>query len=154
MEHLVAAVGIGPRHSLAQAPGAVLFEGDPLLFLALEAVAGAAAEAATTIGPDFIRPDLAESNARHAFGRMPNRPDAVARRRKTGQRTVRENVEQLCDPAASSNTARLPSPPRRRRRTVEDLIANTPGDGIVTGPRYRQREGFRRGQGALRRDGL
>ncbi len=34
------------------------------------------------------------------------RPDAVARRRKTGQRTARENIDDLCDPAASSSTAR------------------------------------------------
>ncbi len=83
--------------------------------------------------PDFIRPDLAESNARHAFSLDENRPDAVARRRKTNQRTARENVAQLVDPGSFIEYGALAFAAQRRRRTVEDLIQNTPGDGIITG---------------------
>jgi len=133
MEHLVAASVSGRVHSLAHAPGTVLFEGDPLLYLTPEAVAGTDDVETAKADPDYIRPDLAESNARHAFGLDVNRPDAVARRRKTGQRTARENVEQLCDPGSFIEYGALAFAAQRRRRTVEDLIANTPGDGIVTG---------------------
>ena len=46
---------------------------------------------------DDVRPDLAEVQERHEVGLDAARPDAVARRRKTGQHTARENIEELCD---------------------------------------------------------
>ncbi len=111
----------------------MVFEGDPLLFLAPQEVAGSDEMLAVQADPDVIRPDLAESNARHAFGYDANRPEAVARRRTTNQRTVRENIEQLCDPGSFIEYGALAFAAQRRRRELDDLIANTPGDGIVTG---------------------
>ncbi len=133
MEHIVGAAVSGRVQSLAAVPGAVLFEGDALLFLTPEDVAGAGESAAATRDPDDIRPDLAEANARHAFGFDENRPDAVARRRKTKQRTARENLAQLCDEGSFIEYGALAFAAQRRRRSMEDLIANTPGDGIITG---------------------
>jgi len=133
MEHLVAAAVSGRVHSVAHKPGEVLFEGDALLFLMPEEVAGGEAQAEAARDPDFIRPDLKESLDRHAFGYDANRPEAVARRRKTRQRTVRENVEQLCDPGSFIEYGALAFAAQRRRREMDDLIRNTPGDGIVTG---------------------
>ncbi len=133
MEHLVGAAISGRVHSLAHAPGTVLFEGDALLFLSPEEVASEAQDTHTVVDPDFIRPDLAESNARHAFSLDENRPDAVARRRKTNQRTARENLEQLCDPGSFIEYGALAFAAQRRRRELSDLIKNTPGDGIITG---------------------
>src|SRR5262249_1858238 len=69
----------------------------------------------------------------HAFSLDENRPDAVARRRKTNQRTARENLDQLCDPGSFIEYGALAFAAQRRRRTVEDLIKSTPGDGIITG---------------------
>jgi acetyl/propionyl-CoA carboxylase alpha subunit len=133
MEHLVGAAISGRVHSVAGAVGQVLFEGDALLFIVPERVAGEKDADAAVADPDFIRPDLAESNARHAFSLDENRPDAVARRRKTNQRTARENVAQLVDPGSFIEYGALAFAAQRRRRTVEDLIQNTPGDGIITG---------------------
>src|SRR3569832_176091 len=133
MEHLVGAAVSGRVHSLAHAPGTVLFEGDALLYLTPEDVAGEDAGAAKTADPDFIRPDLAESNTRHAFGYDANRPEAVARRRKTNQRTARENVDQLVDPGSFIEYGAFAFAAQRRRRELDDLIKNTPGDGIITG---------------------
>jgi acetyl/propionyl-CoA carboxylase alpha subunit len=133
MEHLVAASASGRVHSLAAVPGTVLFEGDAMLFLSPEDVAGDDAEEHTIVDPEFIRPDLAEANARHAYGFDDNRPSAVARRRKTGQRTARENVDQLCDPGSFIEYGALAFAAQRRRRDLQDLIENTPGDGIITG---------------------
>jgi acetyl/propionyl-CoA carboxylase alpha subunit len=133
MEHLVAAAVSGRVHSLAHKPGTVLFEGEALLYLTPEEVAGTDANLTQKADPDFIRPDLAESNKRHAFGYDENRPDAVARRRKTNQRTTRENVEQLCDPGSFIEYGALAFAAQRRRRELDDLIKNTPGDGIITG---------------------
>ena len=49
---------------------------------------------------DAIRPDLAEVLDRQAMTLDEARPEAVARRRKTDQRTARENVDDLCDPGS------------------------------------------------------
>ena len=133
MEHLVGAAVSGRVHSIAGAPGTVLAEGEPFLFLVPEDVSAAGEAARETYDPDFIRADLAESNARHAFSLDENRPDAVARRRKTNQRTARENLDQLCDPGSFIEYGAMAFAAQRRRRTLEDLIKNTPGDGIITG---------------------
>lgn len=132
MEHVVVAAQSGRVQTIAAAAGDVLMEGAPLLFLTPEDVAGGtAAEAAAD--PSVIRPDLAESNARHAFGFDDNRPEAVARRRKTNQRTARENLADLVDPGSFIEYGALAFAAQKRRRTLEDLIKNTPGDGIITG---------------------
>ena len=80
-----------------------------------------------------IRPDLAEVLDRHAVGLDAARPDAVERRRRTGQRTARENVDDLVDPGTFVEYGPLVIAAQRRRRTVEDLIARTPADGLVAG---------------------
>jgi acetyl-CoA carboxylase carboxyltransferase component len=82
---------------------------------------------------DQVRRDLEEVHERHAIGLDAARPDAVARRRKTGQRTARENIEDLCDPGTFVEFGPLVIAAQRRRRTIDDLIRNTPADGLVTG---------------------
>jgi acetyl/propionyl-CoA carboxylase alpha subunit/acetyl-CoA carboxylase carboxyltransferase component len=133
MEHLVEAGISGRIHSVAAAAGAVLMEGDPLLFIAPEEVGDRETAAEAAVDPDTIRPDLAESNTRHGFGLDENRPEAVARRRKTGQRTVRENLADLLDEGSFIEYGALAFAAQRKRRGLDDLIKNTPGDGIVTG---------------------
>ncbi len=61
------------------------------------------------------------------------RPDAVAKRHNKGQRTARENVEDLCDADSFSEYGGLAIAAQRSRRSEEDLIRNTPADGIITG---------------------
>jgi acetyl-CoA carboxylase carboxyltransferase component len=133
MEHLVGAAVSGRVHSVAAAPGDVLSEGGALLFLVPEDIDDVAQEVKSTIDPERIRPDLAEAIARHAFGLDHNRPEATARRRKTNQRTARENVADLVDPGSFIEYGALAFAAQKRRRTLDDLIQNTPGDGIITG---------------------
>src|SRR5207244_6241620 len=80
-----------------------------------------------------VRPDLAEVERRHEQTRDRARPDAVARRRKSGQRTARENVEDLCDPGTFVEYGPLVIAAQRRRRSVEELIERTPADGLLAG---------------------
>ncbi len=103
---------------------------------------------------DFIRPDLAAvlSAAQGALDAA--RPPAVARRRKTGQRTVRENVDDLLDPGSFVEYGSLVVAARRKRHSLEKLIEQTPADGMVMGLGPRQRRALRRRGRALRRDGL
>ena len=82
---------------------------------------------------DHIRPDLAELIERHAITLDENRPASVERRRKTNQRTARENVADLVDDGSFVEYGSLAIAAQRRRRKVDDLIRNTPADGLISG---------------------
>ncbi|UJA21106.1 biotin carboxylase [Thermoleophilia bacterium SCSIO 60948] len=73
---------------------------------------------------------LAERRAKLADGA---RPDAVERRHARGGRTARENVADLVDPGSFVEYGGLAVAAQRGRRSVEELEARTPGDGIVCG---------------------
>ncbi len=133
MEHVIQAPVSGIVRGIAVAQGDTVPEGCALVFLE-EAEVGAAVAARTSgVDLEYIRPDLAEVVERHALTLDAARPEAVARRRKTGQRTARENIEDLCDPDSFVEYGALAIAAQRRRRTVEDLIKNTPADGFITG---------------------
>ena len=79
-----------------------------------------------------MRADLKEVIERHSKSLDEQRPEAVARRRGTNQRTVRENIKDLCDEHLIEYGA-LAVAGQRQRRTMEDLIIRTPADGVITG---------------------
>jgi acetyl-CoA carboxylase carboxyltransferase component len=79
------------------------------------------------------RADLALVRERHEVGLDAARPDAVARRRATGQRTARENLADLVDEGSFVEYGPLVLAAQRRRRSVEDLIERSPADGLVGG---------------------
>src|SRR5690606_20026220 len=70
---------------------------------------------------------------RHGAGLDDARPSAVARRRDVGRRTARENVADLVDPGSFVEFGPLMVAAQRRRRSIDDLRANTPADGLVGG---------------------
>ena len=133
MEHVIEANVSGILRALAVSPGDTVFENAPLAFIEEANVGGGAAEKESERDLDYIRPDLAELYARRKFTTDEARPDAVAKRRKTGQRTTRENIEDLCDPGSFTEFASLVVAGRLRRNTMEELIARAPGDGLVMG---------------------
>jgi acetyl/propionyl-CoA carboxylase alpha subunit/acetyl-CoA carboxylase carboxyltransferase component len=133
MEHVVEAQAAGVVRQFTVTPGDTVFEGHPLAFLEPSGEAADAAAAATAIDLDLIRPDLAEVIERHRLTLDAARPEAVARRRRTGQRTARENLDDLFDPGSFSEFGAMAIAAQRRRRSLEDLRANTPADGIVVG---------------------
>ena len=133
MEHLVLAQTGGRVLKIAATPGQTVAEGQPLLFLEPVEMDAAIATDAAAEDLDTIRPDLAEVITRHRFTLDEARPEAVARRRKTGHRTARENIDDLVDPGSFLEYGALAIAAQKRRRTTEDLIANTPADGLITG---------------------
>ena len=133
MEHIVAAEQSGiVKEVLVQAEGMVA-AGDPLVLLESAVHDEGPAEDPAEISTDEIRPDLVEVNERHAFGLDENRPEAVAKRRKTGQRTARENVADLVDEGTFVEYGALVIAAQRRRRPIDELIQRTPADGMVAG---------------------
>ena len=103
MEHVISADHSGTIRRVTLAVGDVIREGYPLFFIETSEGQTDVDELANTIDLDYIRPDLEETYQRHACTSDENRPEAVARRRKTGQRTARENIADLCDPTLSSS---------------------------------------------------
>ncbi len=133
MEHLVAADAGGVVRRVLVARGDTVSAGQPIAFLETTEMAETEAVEEAAVDPDTIRPDLAEVLARHALGLDKNRPQAVERRRKTGQRTARENVAELCDPGSFIEYGALAVAARRRRHSMEELSAISPADGLVAG---------------------
>jgi acetyl-CoA carboxylase carboxyltransferase component len=133
MEHEVRAEISGVVERLGVGAGDTVFEGHPLIVLRKQDVAAADEDELEELDLDYIRPDLQEVFDRKGAGLDENRPEAVAKRYKTGRRTARENVADLCDEGTFVEYGSVVVAGQRRRRSMEDLIKNTTGDGMVAG---------------------
>ena len=83
--------------------------------------------------PDAPRADLQTLLDRQAFTHDASRPQAMAKRHAQGLRSARENITDLCDAGTFTEYGALAVAAQRSRRSAEDLIQNTPADGMVTG---------------------
>jgi len=133
MEHLLQAPHAGRVVALHADAGEQLVAGQPILVLEPVDAEGLGAERLEAPDPDHLRADLQRVMARHAFTLDAARPAAVAKRHAQGGRTARENIAQLCDAGSFIEYGALAIAAQTRRRSLEDLIANTPADGMVTG---------------------
>lgn len=133
MEHALTASISGSVIAIAVTVGDIIVEGATLVVLEPQEVdrGGAADEAAVDL--DRIRPDLLEVLQRHEKTLDAARPEAVARRRATKQRTARENIDDLCDPGSFVEYGPLVLAAQRARRSLEELIVKSPADGMVAG---------------------
>jgi acetyl-CoA carboxylase carboxyltransferase component len=140
MHHELLAPADGVVTELPAATGATLMPGDAVAHLDTRPSAptdvaggpeGPATEPAGATGLD--RPDLGEVLERHRLGGDEARPDAVRRRRERGRRTARENVADLVDAGTFVEYGPTVIAAQRRRRDLDDLIRNTPADGLVGG---------------------
>jgi acetyl/propionyl-CoA carboxylase alpha subunit/acetyl-CoA carboxylase carboxyltransferase component len=133
MEHVVAAPTSGRVAEWAVRPGEVVAKGEALMFLVPEAMDGDTLDAAQEIDLDHVRPDLAEVLDRWRITSDEARPEAVARRRARGQRTARENIDDLVDPGTFLEYGAFALAAQRRRRTHDELLKMSPADGLVCG---------------------
>lgn len=133
MHHEVVAEASGTIDSIHNDEGEVVDE-DALMFtLVVSGESQSALNKGETYDLDAERDDLNEVYARHALGLDENRPEAVAKRHQRGNRTARENIDDLCDPGSFQEFGALAIAAQRRRRSVEDLMEKTPADGMVAG---------------------
>ena len=138
MEHVVEATTAGVIDAVLVAPGDAVQAGDVLVRMTGSEGAGsplaedrpASVEAGAA---GVVRPELAELRARVAATLDPGRPAATERRHTGGRRTARENIQDLCDPDSFEEYGGLVIAAQRARRSTEDLVANTPADGLVAG---------------------
>jgi acetyl/propionyl-CoA carboxylase alpha subunit len=133
MEHVVVARIPGIVREIRVAENQTVLEDSALITLDVVEGDADSAEAAQSMHPDEVRSDLAEVQQRRALTLDAARPDAVEKRHKLGLRTARENIEDLCDPGSFHEYGAFVVAAQRTRRTMEDLIARTPADGLVMG---------------------
>ena len=77
--------------------------------------------------------DYTELARRRALTEDAARPEAVAHRHARNGRTARENIDDLVDAGSFVEYGRFAIAAQRHRRDLDDLIARTPGDGLVAG---------------------
>ncbi len=133
MEYPVVAAAPGRIAALPAAAGAAVSEGQLLAVVEPTAEDLEPPPEAEVRAPGALRPELEELRSRRARALDEARPEAVARRRRTGQRTARENLADLLDPGSFVEYGPLVIAAQRRRRSLEELIERTPADGLVGG---------------------
>ena len=137
MEHEIRAQQAGCVGELFFQSGEAVAEGELLgVLMPVTDVAArpeAAAPTPQTPPPLDKRADLKKLQARLAFTHDAARPEAVAKRLAQGLRTARENIAALCDPDSFVEYGALAVAAQSRRRSADDLMRNTPADGMVTG---------------------
>lgn len=137
MEHEIRATQAGRVGELYFQAGEAVAEGEvlgvlmPLADAALQPEAPAASTTTAPLSKD--RSDLQKLQARLAFTHDAARPEAVAKRHALGLRTARENIADLCDEGSFVEYGALAVAAQSRRRSADDLMRNTPADGMVTG---------------------
>jgi acetyl-CoA carboxylase carboxyltransferase component len=138
MEHEVRSPGGGRVRERLFAEGETVQERD--LLLTLEAVSEEAPAAAQPVqrtasaaSASVARADLQRVLDRQALTLDAARPQAVGKRHALGLRTARENIADLCDDGSFSEYGALAVAAQSARRSEDDLVRNTPADGMVTG---------------------
>ncbi|MGN5518109.1 carboxyl transferase domain-containing protein [Halopseudomonas sp. Lyrl_26] len=133
MEFEVRADCAGVIRALQASPGDNLFEGAPLAFIEPSATGKEQVTTEEQIDLAHIRADLQEVLDRQAQLTDAQRPEAVARRRKTGQRTARENLADLLDEGSFMEYGAFALAAQRTRRSHEELLKMSPADGLIAG---------------------
>jgi acetyl-CoA carboxylase carboxyltransferase component len=139
MEVPLHAPGPGRVHALAVAVGDVVEQGTPLVDW--EDLQAAAASTAVAPGaapdrvaePPALRADLQALHGRLAQLQDSARPQAAAQRHAAGHLTARQVVAGLLDANSFSEYGALAVAAQRSRRSLGDLQAATPADGLITG---------------------
>lgn len=133
MEHVIESPVSGTVHEIRATLGDTVFEDAILAVVREHEVEGDDFGQQVDLAPDAIRPDLAEVNRRRSFGLDETRPEKVAKRHARGYRTARENIADLIDEGSFVEYGPLALAAQTRRHSLEYLIENTAGDGLVAG---------------------
>ena len=132
MEHPVMADADGTIASITVAVGDTVEENQILFTITPGTVANASDETQKA-APTAERADLTRYRERRNLTTDAARPQAVQKRHDRGQRTARENIADLVDPGSFHEVGAFGVAAQRQRRSADDLIANTPADGLVGG---------------------
>ena len=133
MEHEVRAPAAGLVHEVPVTAGATVQAGAVLVVLA-ESADDVAEPARPATSPWITS---ARISPRCGSGTGPGStrdgPEVTERRHAAGRRTARENIAHLVEEGSFTEYGALTIAAQRRRRSLDDLIARTPADGLVMG---------------------
>ena len=133
MEHPVEAGVEGTIAAVLVAEGDTIAAGQVLVHITPGVIADVTATETSDATATGERADLARYRERRHLTTDDARPEAVARRAAKGQRTARANIADLVDEGSFMEYGSFAVAAQRQRRTLDDLIRNTPGDGLVGG---------------------
>jgi acetyl-CoA carboxylase carboxyltransferase component len=135
MEHEILAPQAGVVVDIFVTKGQMLDEGAALLRLSAPSQSNSSQSkvVVTAKVASGIRGDLQSiiDREQHIFDAA--RPAAMEKRHGLGMQSARENVQRLCDAGSFVEFGGFAVAAQSNRRTRDDLLANTPADGIVTG---------------------
>ncbi|WP_292991033.1 carboxyl transferase domain-containing protein [Mycobacterium sp.] len=132
MHHVLVAPDALRAGRILATPGQVVGTGDPLVVFTRTGDGGGADHVAAL---DLVREraDLDEVRRRHLLTLDEGRSAAITKRHNQNRRSARENIADLVDPGSFVEYGALAVAAQRSRRSEEDLITNTPADGLVAG---------------------
>jgi acetyl/propionyl-CoA carboxylase alpha subunit/acetyl-CoA carboxylase carboxyltransferase component len=133
MEHLVSAPLSGHVAAIHVETGAITQEGQILILIEPDLTRKDDQAVQSGIDLDLIRADLQAYFTRRDLTLDAARPAAMDKRHARGMRSARENLADLFDADSFIEYGGLAIAAQRRRRALDDLIANTPADGLVGG---------------------
>lgn len=133
MENIIAAKENGVVKNIAVKIGEVISKGKILLKFTENIKSEIIVKKNSQVENEDDRKDLKKLTEREKYLWDENRPEAFAKRKQKNQNTARENVALLCDKNTFKEYGGLAVAAQRNRRTEEDLIKNTPADGLVCG---------------------
>jgi acetyl/propionyl-CoA carboxylase alpha subunit len=133
MQHVLTAPDAVRTVRILVTPGQVIGTGDPLVVFTRTGESVGADDADRVLDLDRDRADLDEVARRHLLTLDEGRPAAITKRHNQNRRTARENIDDLVDSGSFLEYGALAVAAQRSRRSEEDLIANTPADGLIAG---------------------
>ncbi len=132
MQHVLVAPDALRTGRILVTPGQIVATADPLVVFTRSG-AGGPHDSTADLGLDHARTDLDEVRQRHLLTWDEGRPAAVGKRHRQHRRTARENIADLVDGGSFVEYGALAVAAQRNRRSEQDLITNTPADGLVAG---------------------
>lgn len=142
MENTINSQADGVIHRVLVKEGETVKKGQELLYFQAQEITNTTDTAVEEVDPNAIRPELKALQDRKQYLQDEARPAAMAKRAARGQVSARQNLSQLCDEGTFKEYGGLVVAAQRSRRTEEDLIQNTPADGLISGTASINRDWF------------
>ncbi|MBT4269032.1 MAG: carbamoyl-phosphate synthase large subunit, partial [Deltaproteobacteria bacterium] len=133
MENVIYAPISGLITQITVSEDDAVYEKQPLVYMQMQEMEGSEINETEEVDLDHIRPDLSELYDRLAKLGDDHRAEKVKKRKKQGQRTARVNIDDICDEGTFEEYGGFMVAARQQRNTIDELIDQTPSDGMVAG---------------------
>jgi acetyl/propionyl-CoA carboxylase alpha subunit/acetyl-CoA carboxylase carboxyltransferase component len=133
MQHVITAPCTGVVVQVLAQPGDTLKHEQTIILLRPQADSTDTQIKTAKLDLDYIPASLQTLQDRLALTQDDARPEAVAKRLSRGQRTIRENISDLCGGNTLMEYGQLVYAAQRRKRNLEELVKTSPADGVVLG---------------------